>query len=231
MTDSQETSPIRIPPQYLSGIEKIILIDDESFNAIINALKNISPSFYTRNIVTEVALIVKNISSKDISDIIRTVISLNVARYSNEVSLKDWIDAVVQFVNNSKHFSSFSDEHTSALKNRLTLLLNPDEVIDIASKAKVEIIEHQYVYKKSQIFTDIRPIFGTELDKDITGTLIVHSLKIEYQEGADEKEIFLALDTRDIKELRKQIDIAEKKAEAIELMLKKAQVAYLNMED
>jgi len=69
------------------------------------------------------------------------------------------------------------------------------------------------------------------LNKIPAGALIVHTLKLEYKQGNEEKDFYIALDTNDVKKLREQLDRAEQKAESIKLMLNQAQVSYLDVEE
>ncbi|MFO5473703.1 MAG: hypothetical protein ACLBM2_07315 [Dolichospermum sp.] len=56
-------------------------------------------------------------------------------------------------------------------------------------------------------------------------------LKIEYVDLDGKHEFFVALDANDLKQLREQLDIADRKVKAIELMLNQVNIPYLNYLD
>lgn len=66
-----------------------------------------------------------------------------------------------------------------------------------------------------RVLTDIRPIFTDDSNVKINGQIILHNLKISYQEGDDIKEIFFAIDNNDIKKIKEQAERAEKKENEI----------------
>ncbi|MFM6279795.1 MAG: hypothetical protein ACKN9K_15760, partial [Dolichospermum sp.] len=62
----------------------------------------------------------------------------------------------------------------------------------------------------------------------IAGALVVHTLKIAYQDASGSKEFYVALDSTDVKKLQEQLSQSLIEAKVIHAMLNKADVVYLD---
>ncbi len=71
---------------------------------------------------------------------------------------------------------------------------------------------NQKVYYGSKVFHEIRPIFVKGQNE---GSLCIHKFKMEFRQNDDVKEIFMALDTEDLKKLKHSIETAEKELKLI----------------
>jgi hypothetical protein len=64
----------------------------------------------------------------------------------------------------------------------------------------------------------------------MAGTTMVHTLKIEYSQERVRKHFYVALDTSDLKALKKIIERAEEKERVLEEAMKSLPVPYLKVE-
>jgi hypothetical protein len=97
-------------------------------------------------------------------------------------------------------------------------------------KAMDVVLDHSHVFFHAKILTDIRPVFNTKGDS-IDAAVIVHNLRIHYEEDSDHKDFYVALDTSDIQELREVLDRADTKAKCLQGLVKKSGVSYLDAEE
>jgi hypothetical protein len=87
-------------------------------------------------------------------------------------------------------------------------------------KAHVLEREHACLFHEAKVLTDIRPIFGLDIDAEPEGTIIGHTLKIVYHTGFREhKELFLALDTKDLRQLAETVERATAKDRSLKNLL------------
>ncbi len=59
--------------------------------------------------------------------------------------------------------------------------------------------------------------------------MIIHMLQIGFHTGGEHREYYFALDADDIRKLKGVIERAEKKTTALQAILKKAEVNYLEV--
>jgi len=227
---------IQIPKKYRYGIEKIITLDSAVFENLIDALKNSNPSFHLKNLADTVSLKIKekgidNLTKDDLLNILQAIVSLYPLQTYSSLTIEDLASSLGEAVAELEDFPNVTEKQKKIFEARITTLLSINGALDVASKVGELLLEYEHLFLSSRIITDIRPVFDSDLNKIPAGALIVHTLKLEYKQGNEEKDFYMALDTNDVKKLREQLDRAEQKAESIKLMLNQAQVSYLDVEE
>jgi hypothetical protein len=100
------------------------------------------------------------------------------------------------------------------LELRLTEL-SAVESIWITAKSGAILYDDFRGWMGAAIVTEMRPVFAEEnVDKPM-GVGVVHTLKIEYWEGAEAREFYVAMDGEDLAALQQVLVRASKKEEAL----------------
>lgn len=227
---------IQIPKKYRYGIEKIITLDSAVFENLIDALKNSNPSFHLKKLADTVSFKIKqkgieDLTEDDLLNILEAIVSLYPLQNYSSLTIEDLASSLGEAVAELEDFPNITEEQKNIFEARITTLLSINGALDVASKVGELLLEYEHLFLSSRIITDIRPVFDSDLNKIPAGALIVHTLKVEYKQGNEEKDFYISLDTNDVKKLREQLDRAEQKAESIKLMLNQAQVYYLDVEE
>ena len=100
----------------------------------------------------------------------------------------------------------------------------------LTSKALEVLTEEEHVFYSARIITDIRPIFSEDATT-ITASVVVHNLRIHFGKDSAHKNFYVALDTSDIAKLRDVLDRADAKSVALQGLLKKFSVSYIDPEE
>jgi hypothetical protein len=103
------------------------------------------------------------------------------------------------------------------------------KLLSVSTKAKSIILEHDHVFGRMRVITDIRSIFENAGEPP-TAAVIVHMLKVHYIQDQQHKDFFLALDTADIAVLIDILKQAQEKAEALKSALTLAKIPYIDAE-
>lgn len=222
---------LQIPDKYKAGFELIVRIDSKTVEKLIDALRLASPSLLIEDLASAVASQVQTLTEEEVVDVIEALISLYNFRDYSGTSIDKLIEGISQAVQEDEELPDISDEQKQELEQRLATFLEFDGVLSVTSKAIDVVRDHERIFTRSRILTDMRPIFESDLEKGPAGVAIVHMLKIEYADLEGKHEFFVALDSIDLEQLREQLDRADKKAKAIGLMLNKANISYLNYPD
>lgn len=91
-------------------------------------------------------------------------------------------------------------------------VLNPDSALALYQKADSLAYRYENIYSSAKIITDLRPVFNDRGDQ-IQQAVVMHLLMVDYQDGSGRmKQFALALDLKDIKDLRATCQRAERKA-------------------
>ena len=97
--------------------------------------------------------------------------------------------------------------------------LADDHPLLISGKAHTLAYAHDHLLMASRVITDVRPVFDAAGER-ILETVITHTLAISYMDsGETRRAISFALDQRDVNELRKQCERAERKAKVVKSSL------------
>jgi len=109
----------------------------------------------------------------------------------------------------------FSGARKEGFKAILTALMSAQSLY-VAAKALDVGLEHANLWCSSRVITDLRPLFD-ESDEP-AAFLVSHNLRIKYHEGTESsirKEIFIAMNGRDVRQLLTVLERALKKEEAL----------------
>jgi hypothetical protein len=121
-----------------------------------------------------------------------------------------------------------SGEEREVFEKRLSLLLEIDS-LHATSKALDVLLEYEHTLHDVRIMTDVRPVFGQNVEKPPTGAMIVHTLKISYHDESEEvKEFYVTLNTGDTGALSAELERANQKAESLRRMLEPTRVPYID---
>ena len=77
--------------------------------------------------------------------------------------------------------------------------------------------DDERIFCHARILTDMRPVFGSEIESGPAGMVIVHLMKIAFHDATskDHKEFYVSLDSDDLQTLKKIAERAEVKASTL----------------
>jgi len=93
----------------------------------------------------------------------------------------------------------------------ITELMKLHRSLGVSAKVSGVISDHDHVYCRSRILTDIRSVFTSSVSEPPAALAIVHTLRLTYHSSRNSGEtegFFIALDVKDLEEIRQQIDQA-----------------------
>jgi hypothetical protein len=218
----------KIPQQYQFGITLIIKIDEPLFNRLLSAITEVHPFVDIDSLVLEISPKIEEVSINDLQEILKAIHSIYSLRIQGNLKNTEIITGLINAVSSDDTFSQLSAEELAHFKQRLTKILAIDGSISISSQALILLQEYDSIFLNSRIITDVRPVFKAETKEEIAGALVVHTLKIAYQDASGSKEFYVALDSSDVKKLQEQLSQSLIEAKVIQAMLNKADVIYLD---
>jgi hypothetical protein len=220
-------SILQIPDKVKPGILRLIQISDTDFESVLNIIKSAPLKLNLDSVAIEFENKVESLDNYG-KYIIRVIISIFMlqenAQVSTEQISKDFVDAILS----DETFSDISDDEVSRFEGRLNKLLDIESPLRLSFQAIALQQEYERVLFRTQILTDMRPLLSKDSEQAVNGALIIHTLKVEYRDANGSNEFYVALDSKDLQNLRKQIDEADKAGKAIQIMLEKAKINYLN---
>lgn len=206
-----------IPERYEEGFKKISSIDEELFKDVIEGLSS-SPLVSSLGELSENIAKQKKINDNDISEIFYSAGSL-----TPFIETEENLDEISEDVSTIAIEEQIIDERNKKkFKTRLNLLLRSKQLF-YASKVNGLLTEYGNVFLQSRVVTDIRPVFGINPNDVPEAGIIIHNLHIHYQDDSEgaHKDLYIALDSTDIKNLKATLIRAEAKENSLQILYDK----------
>lgn len=223
---------LTILEKYKFDFEFLLNLDEDNIDLIMSALLDFSPTVRRLEYKIAEKLIKANNLSEEIAlSIGDTLVSLRQLKKQERLSNENIVDLISTSIEDDDGFS-VTAQQIEQFRIRLSGLLKTLEDIalplDISDKAFDLIIEHERIFSDSRIVTDIRPIFDSKTERKIETTILVHTLRIRYNDAQGNKEFYVGLDSEDLDNLQAQITVAIRNRDTLESALKKAQIGFIN---
>jgi hypothetical protein len=218
---------LRIPEQYRSGIAKMISLSEESVQELISILEGEPPMLNQEELPDRVTPKIRTIPAADLKETIKALLSLYIIK---EDPLADFIEDLSQAMQESPFEElKLSEEEYERFKERLYKLLSINSLY-LATRAVTLLQARDSYFMDAQVLTDIRPVFGLELNGRPPAAMIIHTLRVEVYQGDESKELFIGLDDGDLDTLVEVLGRAKQKSESLQSVLEAAEVTYIASE-
>jgi len=216
---------LNIPDTQKQGFKYFIDLKNNIRLQLIKEIKKtkigLSPDKLARELSKKISIEKSNLDA-----IIILISSLFSAKEYLGISVDLFTDGIIEALERT------DDEKlkpSKNLKKQLIELLRTKDSFYFTFKAINLAEEREKLLYNTNILTDIRPVFGEGHDYKIKCSLIIHNLKIEFLEHSERKEIYLALDSEDLKKLKDNLTRAEEKEKAIREQFKTSNVSFLDI--
>ena len=213
---------ITISASAVHDFARITKLGSDTIAAITNDLSSASSSkaLLTRN--SFVDLLGERLDTADASRFAHHTLSMATGRQARSTSAIEFIDALTPEVGDHDWTQADNDAWQS-IKADLASLIESDALTCLQKSLELA-YEYDNLLTGSRIITDIRPIFDGD-HTEIVGSVVTHTLRLQYHSEGEEFEMGLAVDSSDIRELMDACRDATKKADiAKKLMIKKANI-------
>ena len=216
---------LRIPERYQLGVSRINKLDLEAIRAIRGVLdkfvhKGRSPG------ASSVAIAVESVSApgtaeEDYKKISEALVSMYVVQSSQDMPLDEFAEGIANALEElSDPELRLVPHDKQSFKEKLSILLGA-ETFGLISKVGDLQIEGEHVFCHARILTDVRPVFGQQIEQGPLAAVITHNLKITFHLGGrkGDHDFYVLLDSDDLSELKEVITRAEAKAKTLRGMI------------
>jgi hypothetical protein len=218
---------LRVPERFRAGIASIGNLTEEAFQQLFNALKK-APEF---NDASELLAWISDetpaIRAASREPILAAMTSMTKAHANGDSSVADFaVDIWNAISEDSPHLVKGLDEATfeariSSLVERVALDLPRAKADDLRS-------EIERTYCDARIMTDLRAGFRKTIDDSVSMMVVLHNLRIGYHDDkGDHREFYLTLDAKDLKDLKKAVERAQKKSKTLHDAMKAANITVI----
>lgn len=124
------------------------------------------------------------------------------------------------------------DGNWDGFKRALQSILSSDQSLGVTAKASDIRGQHQNVYCRARILTDVRPVFGQNVAQAPSAAVITHTLRLStHQEGdfSTTRDFYVALDEADLEELKHLVERAIRKEATLKSQISQVGMTCLEM--
>jgi len=228
--DYYNAMALRVPKPDIENIKKILGLPEERIDEFLRALADAGPHFNVHDLSADVAART-GMESSLAQGITSALASLYITRDSRTTSLEKFLDQDVLV--SLKSADVLSNENFDAewarLRKFFLSALSLDNTVGAVAKAAYVITEHERIFLDARILTDVRPIFHLDVSESPDVAVIVHMLRITQRNSrwGDRKAQYFALDSNDIRTLKRIVDRAIKKEDTLKGVMKNSGVNIL----
>ncbi len=221
---------LKIPPARVSGLIKLRELEQESLHELMAALTEGPLKFRAEDLEAYLTGRIKTISETDIKEILGTLVSLSLSQTQLNLPVSEFAEGVCTAMQQSENTQlKLVGEQCDIFKQRLLGLLNI-EALTFPLKASGVMADHDQVFLRARVLTDIRAIFGSDIEAPPKGSVIVHTLNITHLRNGEEDRFYVAMDSEDVESLIATLQRSLAKTASLRVVIEAAGVACLNPE-
>jgi hypothetical protein len=216
-----------LPQQALPDLKRIAELEESLFDQFLVATTEIGPTLTPDQFASRIVQKIPALKDKGVLAMIRVIFFLYAKMIVPQCELSP--QDMGRIVASSPFWATipeFSQESKNILSNRLVRLLNNPKSIGVSSKALEVMTQHQHIFCKARILSDIRPVFADNPEM-ADAAVITHTLELGFHRNGQHHDFYVALDADDLKKLKMIIERAEKKHVALQSILSKSSTPYL----
>jgi len=216
---------LTIPEVYAPGLAQIITLPDEAIDSLCSALDKTSEPVKVKSLASDISEQI-SVPKADLRNIIRTLISLYSLQSAQDASPQELAKDIARAAQRSGR-PELVIADMDRLAGRLVRLLGFTG-LRIASKAIALENDYEHSLCRARILTDARPVYSDDPTAPPIAAVIVHTLKLAYHEGAEVKELYLAMNAGHLSHLKAVIERAEAKAKGLESVLESGKLRVVS---
>jgi hypothetical protein len=223
---------LNIPDRFRAPLSALRKLSEENVSQIRSILDEVAPpqsaSGETDMPADPGAAIATVVAAKrrtgisGIKQILEAVASLYEVKSQRDVTVEELVDDVCDAMETLDDPElRISHTERADFAGKLLTLLNAD-IFALVAKAFDLATEDERSFCHARILTDLRPIFGSNVEDGPKAMIVMHTLKLSYHEPSSggHHDFYVSLDAGDLQALRKLIDRAEAKSKTLQPALK-----------
>lgn len=221
---------LSVPKSNYAGLKAIAELDDAVIQIIAAALGEAVPAGSLDRLVKEMLSRLAGESIPNLPLIVRALLSLESGRELCGLEAAVFVSEVCESLREDRDFGGTVAVSMAVLQRRLERLLQSGEALAVTAKALAILSDHEHPFLGARILTDVRTVFRANLADPPAGAVTIHMLGVHFHDGNSHKDIFLALDLKDLRELRDTIDRALEKEKHLHEILSRSNILHLEVE-
>lgn len=214
-----------IPDRYASSLAEFLRLSPEELAAFLGALRDEQPTLRESDLARSIEERL-SLGGTKVREIVRLLASLYVAQDQTDEEIGDFV-AALRSAAESSGKDDLQPTDWTAYQAAIIEALSSDTALAVAAKAAGVMNDHARAYCHARILTDLRPVFGSNVEQSPAAMVVIHTLKIVYHEEGEHKDFFVAMDSDDVVQLVGVLDRAFKKEDSLKALCAEKEITLL----
>lgn len=212
-------APIPVPESLRPAIQTVLDLDQKTADSVLEALKRVTPSLDSDELASQLKGLLKGVIDEGKTELLTSgLLAITSGPLAAEVNPSEFAEALA-----ASPDLKVPPGRRAAVRDRFLSFMGIDPVL-VAARALDVVNEHPALFVSARILSDLRPVFGSDVDARPSAAVIVHNLRITYSSARRQKQFFVALDAEDLDSLESAISRARRKAKSISSILRSVDV-------
>lgn len=197
----------QIPPVFIEGFKTLSQLPREEVNRIGDVLNELHPGSNAEKFENELkkaGISVKGVTTS------KALFSLGQLLLKSAEPLEDLVRNITDSIVDKN-----GEMDGELLENNLLIILKNAGNLKKTFKIYQLLSENAHTYRSAKIVTDIRLVFGDNLENAADSGVIIHQLKLEYLKDNHKQSFFISLDSGDVQRLLETLNRAIEKENCI----------------
>jgi hypothetical protein len=204
---------LRVPSQHVRPLSDLAQLSEAEHKALARAVAVEAPAASLELAASRLAESTGFDPAKA-ERIFDLLVSLHVAREDSGLSPEEFVSEL-RHAMEAAGSRLLTPKDWGAFEGCLQTLLAPDSALALTAKAIAVVNEHANVFLRCRVLTDLRPVFGSEVEDAPASLVTIHTLKLTYRGNRSTSDVFMALDRADIVDLMDTLGRALKKEDSL----------------
>ncbi len=209
--------PLTVAPILAKALRDILSLSEEQRDELINLYEESKPHISASRYADKISGKARLTPSDLAYSITRGLIGVLPLKIGQSTS--DYLDLLSQARNRDTGKLVFDTEEQEIFRDKASLIVTMQNGLNITAKVAGVSDDQDHVFCGARILTDIRPVFGDDVNTGVAASVICHTLKIEYHDDSLHKDFYVVLETGDLQTLKELIQREEQKANILRLNL------------
>lgn len=211
---------LNLPSELQIGVEKMVRLSAIERGEFALAVEGVEPVLGEVAFTGQIEPKLEKLSKEDLRSMVWTVFQLQTGSDALGMPPHRFAELVVESL-------EVADEDKPAgFAQWLGAILEARSVV-LSAKAMNVFLDHDHTYSEARILTDIRAVWQDDVQSDPEVGVVYHLLKLIYWEGRSTRQMFVAMDSNDLRSLKDSIERAQSKERSLQRWLSQKEFALL----
>ena len=216
----------RIPESAEAPLAEFIKLSSEQRERLVDAIRQSKPALLVPKFANEVASQWGE-DARKVEEIITVFAGMYLARIDVDETVDDFVAALSSALR-KRGEKQLMPQDEPGFQQSLKSILSAEDSLGITAKAFDLLTDQEHCCHSVRIISDVRHIFPTDASQRPKAALVLHTLNLVYHEIDGLKEIYVALDSSDLKRLKFVIERAEAKEKNLRGLLEESGMKCLD---